>query len=271
MTYRLLAVDLDGTIMDENLSVSVRVRRALRLAQEAGVKVTLASGRPSHQTLTMARELGIREPLISYQGAVIVEPDSGLVMWHRGVQRELALDFVRYVRSRGWDLCIFVDGKLYAESTSESVRFYAGFSPSREKIHVVERLESLLDTEPTKLIVVVEERLGAQVALELQQHFEGRLQVVQSFSRFVEATDLEATKGKALALLAEKLGIPQQQTMAIGDQDNDASMLAWAGLGVAMGSASASVKSLANYIAPEITDDGAAVAIERFILGVGSD
>jgi hydroxymethylpyrimidine pyrophosphatase-like HAD family hydrolase len=101
----------------------------------------------------------------------------------------------------------------------------------------------------------------------LQARFAGRLCIVRSFPRFVEATNLAATKGQALKFLAHKLGVAQDETMAIGDNDNDADMVAWAGLGVAMGNASDAVRKVADYIAPHIGADGAAEAIDRFVLG----
>jgi len=113
---------------------------------------------------------------------------------------------------------------------------------------------------------VTEVKQAALVDDMLRTRFAGRLCVVRSFSRFVEGTNLAVSKGQALAFLAQMLGMSPAETMAIGDNDNDADMVAWAGLGVAMGNASAAVKAVARYVAPPIEEDGAAVAIERFIL-----
>jgi hypothetical protein len=102
---------------------------------------------------------------------------------------------------------------------------------------------------------------------DLQARFDGRLQVVRSWSRLVEATGPNASKGEALACLAAHLGIPQPATMAIGDQDNDVSMIAWAGLGLAMGNASPAARGAARVIAPPLEAEGVVWAIERYILG----
>lgn len=95
---------------------------------------------------------------------------------------------------------------------------------------------------------------------------DGRLHVVRSHRFFVEGNPLQATKGQALARLAGWLGIARSEVMAIGDQGNDTDMVAWAGLGVAMGNAVPQVKAVADYIAPPVDEDGAAVAIERFLV-----
>ena len=268
MIYRLLAVDLDGTIVDEDLRISARVQAALLQAQDAGVHVTLASGRPPGQMRAVAKDLSIHEPIICYQGAVVKDPDTLEVHLHHGVPVHLAREFIDFARGHGWSLCMFLDDQLYAERFTSEIRFYAEYSPIPEEVQVVDDLHSILELAPTKLLVIVEAEEGAAVDAILQARFAGRLKIVRSFPRFVEATSLAATKGQALAALAKMLNVSQDQTVAIGDNDNDADMVAWAGLGVAMGNASPKVKAAADYVAPTIDADGAAEAIERFILGV---
>jgi len=267
MIYGLLAVDLDGTIVDKDLRISARVRATLLRAQDAGVHVTLASGRPSGQMLAVAKDLSIHGPVICYQGAVVQDPDTQEVYLHHVVAVHLAREFIDFARRHGWSLCMFLDDQLYAERFTPEIRFFAEYSPIPEEVQVVEDLHRILGLAPTKLLVIVEAEEGASVDAILQARFAGRLKIVRSFPRFVEATSLAATKGQALAALAQMLNVSREQTVAIGDNDNDADMVAWAGLGVAMGNASPKVKAAADYIAPTIDADGAADAVERFILG----
>lgn len=264
--FRLLALDLDGTIVDSRLQVSARVRHALRLAMQAGVRITLASGRFFGSMRLFANDLAIREPLICFQGALIQDPVSEEVYFRCGVPLDLAHEFIAVGRQHGWDMCLYLDDRLYVERITPLVRFYAEYSPIQEEPHPVGDLRAFLTREPLKLLVVVEAGQAAAVDAVLQQRFAGRLRVVRSFSQFVEGTNLAVSKGRALSFLAQKLGIPQAETMAIGDHDNDADMVAWAGLGVAMGNASAAVKAVADYVAPPLEEDGAAEAIERFVL-----
>jgi hypothetical protein len=100
----------------------------------------------------------------------------------------------------------------------------------------------------------------------MRQRFESRMEIVRSHAKFVEGNPLGVSKGDALGRLADHLRIPQKQVMAIGDQGNDVSMIAWAGVGVAMGNGSRAAKAVADWIAPPFSENGAAVAIERFIL-----
>lgn len=248
------------------MQVSSGVRRALRLAQEAGVHVTLASGRFFPSMRVFAADLGIREPVICHQGAVVRDPISGRVYFHCGVPLPLAYELIDLVRAHDWDLGLYMGDLLYAERMTPLLEFYAGYSPVREEVHVVPDLRAFPDSDPLKLLVVAEPEQAGVADATLRQRFAGRLRVVRSFSKFVEATNQVVSKGRALAFLAQRLGVAQSETMAIGDNDNDADMVAWAGLGVAVGNASARVMQAARYVAAPMEQDGAAEAIERFVL-----
>ncbi len=266
MHYHLIALDLDGTIVGPDMRVSPGVYEALHQAREAGVHVVLASGRPFEEMRVFARGLGIHQPLICYQGAVVQDPTTEELYLHVGVPLELAHEFIHLARERDWDHCLFLDNRLYAERVTPRVRFYAEYSPVGVGLHPVEDLLTILSHQPTKLVVTVDAEHGAAVNDVLQARFAGRLRIMRSFPCFVEATNLAASKGQALAFVARMLHVSQAETIAIGDQDNDADMVAWAGLGVAMGNASSAVRAVADWVAPSIDRDGAARAIERFIL-----
>lgn len=265
LPYRLLALDLDGTIVDGSLQISPRVRRALRAAMDSGVHVTLASGRPFDGTRLFADELGIREPLICHQGALVRDAGSGEVYLRRALARHLGHEFVDIVRQHGWDLVVTLDDEQYVERLTPALRVLLDLSPTPSKAQLVADLKAL-PQDPLRLLIVVDAAEAGAVANLLRERFAGRLLIVRSFAQFVEATDLAASKGQALAFLAQKLGVSQAQTVAIGDHDNDADMVAWAGLGIAMGNASAAVKAAANHVTATIAEDGAALAIEQFIL-----
>lgn len=262
----MIALDLDGTIVGPDMRVSPRVREALHQAREAGLYVILASGRPCEDMRVFAQDLGIHEPLICSQGAIVQDPVTEEIYFQVGVPLDLAHEFIRFARDQAWDHCLFLDNRLYADRVTPRVRFYAEYSPVGVPVYPVDDLLAILSHEPTKLVVTVDAEQGAAVNDLLQSRFSERLRIVRSFPCFVEATDLAASKGQALALVAQMLHVPQADTMAIGDNDNDADMVAWAGMGVAMGNASPAVRAVADWVAPPIDEDGAARAIERFIL-----
>jgi Cof subfamily protein (haloacid dehalogenase superfamily) len=267
LPYRLLALDLDGTIVNGSLQISPRVRRALCGAMDSGVHVTLASGRPFDATRVFASDLGIQKPLICHQGALVRDACSGATYFRCTLPRHLADEVIDIVREHGWVLCLTLDDEQYVERPGPALRLLLELSPTLSEAHVVADLKALSDDALRLLVVAPSPTEADTIDKLLHERFAGRLAIVRSYSHFVEATDLGASKGQALAFLAQRLGVSQAETMAIGDNDNDADMVAWAGLGVAMGNASAAVKAAAKHITATLAEDGAALAIERFILG----
>ncbi len=122
---------------------------------------------------------------------------------------------------------------------------------------------------PIKGLMIVEPGMGEEMAAELHAIFDGRLTVLRSHELFTEVTPPKASKGNALAFLAARYGISQAETLAVGDSDNDISMIRWAGLGVAMGNAAPEVIAAADWVAPPVAEDGLATIIERFVLKNG--
>ncbi len=262
---RLLALDLDGTLMDDDLVISPRVRSAVAAAQEHGVVVTLATGRMFDSTLTFARELDITAPLICYQGAFIQAPDSNGPLYRAMMEPALVREMLEWQAQRGWHLVLYADDDVFVAGQRCLETFYRTWLG--ERLVWVDDLFSVLEQhEPVKFLVVAEPPEADRIETEVRQRFEGRMEVVRSHALFVEGNPLGVSKGDALQRLAAHLDIPQAQVMAVGDQGNDVAMISWARVGVAMGNASPAAKAVADWVAPPLAEDGAAVAIERFVL-----
>lgn len=263
---RLLALDLDGTLMDDNMVIhSSRVRRAIAATQERGVVVTLATGRMLDFALPFARDLGISAPLICYQGGVIQAADSDVPLYLATMDPALMREVLEWQTQRGWHLVLYADDDVFLTERRHPDTFYRDMVG--ERLVWVDDLYSVLEWHrPLKFIIFVEPHEADHVETELRQRFGGRVEVARSHALIVEGNPPGVSKGDALCRLAAHLDIPQAQVMAIGDQDNDASMVAWAGVGVAMGNGSPTTKAAADWIAPPVAEDGAAVAIERFVL-----
>ncbi len=120
--------------------------------------------------------------------------------------------------------------------------------------------------EPMKFLIVAEPAEADRIETQMRRLAGGRMQVVRSHAMFVEGNPLQVSKGDALRRLSAHVSVAQEQVMAVGDQDNDVPMIAWAGVGVAMGNGSPAAKRASDWIAPPLAEDGAAVAIERFVL-----
>jgi Cof subfamily protein (haloacid dehalogenase superfamily) len=268
---RLLALDLDGTLMDDDMVIrSVRVRRAITAAQERGVAVTLATGRMFDYTLPFAQDLGITAPLICYQGGLIQAPDADTPIYHATMELGLTHDILEWRARQKWQLVLYADDAVFLDERQYPMTFYHDMLG--ERLIWVDDLSTVpTQHEPVKFLVFVEPHEAEQIEAELRERFEGQLEITRSHALIVEGNPLGVSKGDALRRLAAHLGIPQAQVMAIGDQDNDIPMITWAGFSVAMGNGSPAVKAAADWIAPPVTEDGAAVAIERFVLNEGKE
>lgn len=267
---RLLALDLDGTLMNDDMVIkSARVRRAIAAAQAQGVVVTLATGRMLDATLPFARELDITAPLICYQGALIQSPGANTPLYRATMAPALLRKVLEWGRERGEHLVLYAGEDVFLEEKRFSKTFYREMLGRR--LVWVDDLVSVLDHQvPIKFVIFVESQEASRVRGDLQSKFDGQMELTRSHEVIVEGNPLGVSKGGALSRLAARLEVPQSRVMAIGDQDNDISMVAWAGVGVAMGNGSAATKAAADWVAPSVEEDGAAVAIERFVLNAPS-
>jgi Cof subfamily protein (haloacid dehalogenase superfamily) len=262
MPIKLIACDLDGTLIDDKLTISPRLRQAIRHAQQAGVTVTIATGRGYPTTQHFAAELGIRAPLICYQGAQIVLAD-GTVVHERTMPRRHIRTAVALCARNGWELSVYRDDQIYVTAAQHDRAFYERWFSL--PVHEVADLVAALPGDPIKFIIATVDASEAdEVERALRAQAAGQFQVMRSHAWFVEGLAGDVSKGNAVARLAQRLNVKQAEVLAIGDSGNDRSMVAWAGVGVAMGNASADVKAVADVIAPAQELDGAAWAIERY-------
>lgn len=269
----LLALDVDGTLIDEKMVIPEPVRHAVARAQELGVTVTLATGRMLEATLPFARELRIEAPLICYQGGLIQAPSADRPLYRATMDRQLVRDALAWRADRAdqaWHMVLYADDALFLAEQRYPESFYRDLLG--QNLHWVDDLSSVLSRhEPVKFLFMADPHEADQIEAAMRQHFEGRMEIVRSHANFVEGNPLGVSKGDALSRLADHLGVPRERVMAVGDQGNDIPMIDWAGIGVAMGNASPAAKPVADWVAPPFSEHGAAAAIERFILkGAGS-
>jgi Cof subfamily protein (haloacid dehalogenase superfamily) len=265
LKYKLIAADLDGTLVGEDAIISPKLKDAVRRAMGKGVRFTIATGRAFGSALPFAQELGINAPLICYQGGLIKDRLSGQVIYEQSVPLPLVREVIRFTRQRGLHLNVYLDGRAYVERMTAEARYYARIA--KAAVYPVGDMLAFLDRDPMKFIIILSDD-GATKPLiaELGALFSGRMRFVRSYPCFAEGIPLDVSKGHALARLAGHLGLPLGETIGIGDNDNDLELVEWAGLGVAMGNASPAVKAAADYIAPPVDEEGVIEVIERFIL-----
>lgn len=270
---QLLVLDIDGTIAGESNQIRASVKQAIQTAALRGVMIAIATGRMYRSALRFHQEVGSTLPLLAYQGAWIQDPTTQQLLRHWSVSKQTAiqlLDYFEQPRLRSLlSVHFYINDQLYVREITPETQIYVERS-GIEAIAVGD-LRQVLTTEPTKVLAlsddttIIDELLGTL----RRQYTPAELYLTKSVATFFEATNPVANKGAGVRYLTEELlGLQAANVMAIGDNFNDVEMLEYAGISVAMGNAPADVKAVAQWVAPSVEQDGAAAAIEKFVLSV---
>jgi Cof subfamily protein (haloacid dehalogenase superfamily) len=260
---RLLACDMDGTLFRQDLKISDAVQRALLRAQEQGVNVVLATGRMPAAARPFVELLKLAGPQIFANGA-LVQTTSGEVLFHRPIETPVARQVVE--QSRAWQLHLnaYVGDDVYVESMDAEADFTRKLN--RLEPILVPDLAAYVERPPTKMVIVQLPVAEAGLIRRFRERFGSTLLVSSSVPQYCELVDARVDKGRALRALTERLGLDEGEVAAIGDGDNDATLLEAAGLPIAMGNATPRLKTLAAHVVGSVEEDGVAQAIESFVL-----
>lgn len=264
MAIKLLAVDLDDTLLDKSSQVSPRCREAIKKAVEKGVTVTVATGRMYAAALPFARQLELDVPIITYNGALIKSSLSGEVFFEQALDQAVAADVLTLFRERGWYIQVYVGDQFYIAEPNERSRAYEELTKVKA-IPVGEDLYSMSE-HVLKMLSLANENEIQEISRVIQDKFKGKVFAPISRPTYLEIVHPSINKGRSLDFLASRLGITRNEVMAIGDSNNDLDMIEYAGLGVAMGNALPHVKAAANAVTLANDEDGVADAIYKYIL-----
>jgi Cof subfamily protein (haloacid dehalogenase superfamily) len=267
---RLIALDIDGTIIGDDHEVAERTTAAVRRAMELDVAVSLVTGRMVSSAMRFAVDLGLTGPIVGYQGGLIRAmplPDSrrlGKLLMHTPLPADAARSILEWTRARGLDPHVNHLERFILRADDPKADDYSAFMGANAEL--VPDLLQAIDHPVTKVLAVGEPPIPTEVAPLARVEFAGRADVTISHPRFLEFVAPGVSKGRAVRWLARRLRIPLAATLAIGDQWNDLEMLAEVGHGTAMPSAPREVRAAARYVAPPLEEDGAARMIEGLVL-----
>jgi len=266
MKIHLVAIDLDGTLLNsakEITDISAAILRAAR--EEAGVHVVLASARPPRSVLPFYRLLGLNSPMINYNGALVYDPAGQRVIMHKPIPAKIARGVVRLAREVYAD--VLVSGEVMDRWYTD--RFDPTYNTETGRVFppdVVEPVEAWADQSMTKLLLLGEPPRLAEIAAAIDRDFTHQLALVQTEPYMLQIMHATVSKAHALRVVAAEMNVPRERVMAIGDNANDVGMLQWAGVAVAMANAAPEALAVADYVTDHHDADGAAHAIRRIIL-----
>ncbi|HEV8546985.1 MAG TPA: Cof-type HAD-IIB family hydrolase [Candidatus Limnocylindrales bacterium] len=272
---KLIALDLDGTLIDDDLLLRDRTVAAVRAAVERGVSVSIVTGRMATSAVVFARQLGLTDPLVGYQGALIramPEADDGRLgrlLLHRPLAVDDTREAIEWTRSIGLDPHINHLERFIIRADDPRAEDYSAFLGGRAIL--TPDLLAWIRRPVSKVIAVSEEPMDESVLDAARQRFAGRASVTISHPRFLEFLRPGVSKGSAVRWLARRASVPLDNVLAIGDQFNDLEMLAAVGHGAAMPEAPGPVRAAARYVAPPLSEEGAAELIEELVLAAPSN
>ena len=267
---RLLALDIDGTLIGDDLVIGPRTHAAVRAAMARGVTVSLVTGRMTSSALRFARELELTAPIVGYQGGLIREmpaPGStrlGRLLVHTPLAADTARDVLLWTREHGLDPHVNHLERFILRADDPRADDYSAFMGARAEL--VPDIVAATTHPVTKILAVGEPPRPQDLAEAAAERFAGRADVTISHPRFLEFVAPGVSKGRAIRYLSRRLRIPLGATMAIGDQWNDLEMLSEVGHGVAMPTAPLAVRSVARYLAPPVGEEGVATMVEALVL-----
>lgn len=269
----LIAIDMDGTMLDDDHKVSERNKEAINRATEKGVKVVISTGRIYTSARYYSRLLGISTPIIACNGAYVCEHDRSKVIYEKSIPLNLCKSIIKLFEEAGVYYHLFDNDNFYTKELNHSSRKYYEWNlkqkeEDRININIIESPMSILEEKDARIykFVVVDEDQEKLDYVRDSLLRTGELEIVSSWKHNIEIMAKGVSKGKALEELNRILNISKDSVMAIGDNYNDISMLNFAGLPISMGNGEPKVKELAKYITDTNNKDGVAKAIEKFVL-----
>ena len=269
MKYKLLVLDVDGTLLNDEREISKRTLAALLKVQQMGVRIVLASGRPTYGLMPLAKTLELGNYggfVLSYNGCQIIKAQNGEILFERRINPEMLPYLEKKARKNGFAIFTYHDDTLITDSPdNEYIKNEALLN--NLKIIREDEFSTAIDFAPCKCMLVSDKE---KALIGLEQHWEkrlaGTLDAFRSEPYFLEVVPCGVNKANTLGALLEHLGVTREEVIAVGDGVCDVTMLQLAGVGAAMGHSQDSVKVCADYVTASNEEDGVALAVEKLIL-----
>ena len=261
---RLAALDLDGTLLNDEHVVTDRCCQALQKLSAQGVMVVLISGRMHRAILPISDQIGLENPIISYNGGMVKHPRTGEVIHHTPIPAVDATALVEYGNQEGLHLNFCLNDQLFIKEYNQWSELYE--KRTGVAATALGDLHELDGEEPTKMqILDTPEKIDLLLS-KCKTEFGGRLYVTRTQVEYIEFMNPQVSKGRALQALADQLDIPNDLIVAFGDGYNDETMMEIAGFRVAMGNSVDEIKAIADYTTETNQNDGVALAVEYLLL-----
>lgn len=266
MNYKMLVVDMDDTLLTDNHEISRENKEMLLRAQEMGVYVVLASGRPTSAMIEFAKELQCdvnNSFMISFNGSVITDLKEDKILFEHSLTKEQIHSLYDFSQQNNTHIITYIDGQIISERHSEYIDIEKNITGL--KLNIVSSFKDTVTTSAVKCILLEEPEYLKSVETVLKAAMPD-LSICMSKPFFLEAAPNGIDKGASIKILAEKLNIHQSEIIAVGNAGNDLTMVQYAGLGVWVDNVDAELRHFADVIVASNNNHGVAEVVRRFIL-----
>jgi hypothetical protein len=276
MAYKLVCIDVDGTLLNNKHKITKRTKEILLKAHELGVHIVISTGRMYTDAEYYSNLIGVKSPVIASNGAFIKEKDNDKVIYKDVLSESLSLELLGIFRKHHIKPYFCTPHKFYYGNIMFKLFYLAtkivGSRSNKLDVEYVfswDQWQKVLHIEKDNMVKSEIIYRDAALIYELRNELKNlsQLEIVDSSKYNIEITRKGVSKGKAVEMLASLYDLKREEIITIGDSENDLSMIEYAGLGIAMGNAADIVKQKADYITDSNDNEGVANAINKFILG----
>jgi len=264
--YKAVFIDMDGTLLKKDHTVSDANKQAIHQLQEKGILVVLISARPLHGMLPISKHVVTDDmPIVSLNGGYIVHNNE--VIFQSAISLPDAITINRELKDTALSSMYYSQMEWYAEVENDRIKKEQRITPVKIKIQPFP--ETLKEWEvgvtgPNKVLIAGDKELILSIEKRLNELHKGQLNIYKSQPEYLEVISLEASKASAIEFIIDRYGIGKKEIIAIGDNYNDKGMIEFAGMGIAMGNAPQEIKLAANYVTDTNNNDGVAKALHHF-------
>lgn len=276
MKYKMVCIDVDGTLMGQGRVISEDSKKVLIDAHNKGVEIVITTGRPYNNATSISKTIGLSSPVIAANGAIIRAKDTDEILYECPLSEEACIRILKVVKNHNVIAQFYTADKVFCNTwigmifdkifTARGIA--KGLKMDVKWVKTYNGLLKAFSINKNKFLKCViiganEEKVKAvrDDILNIKE-----LDCFRSGRRALEIISKGVSKGNAVKILAEKFGYEKEEIICIGDNENDISMIEFAGLGVAMGNAIDEVKEIADYVTGTNVNDGVAEVIKKFVL-----
>nr|WP_263313405.1 Cof-type HAD-IIB family hydrolase [Mammaliicoccus sp. Marseille-Q6498] len=266
MTYKYIVMDMDDTLLTSNNDISEKTLSYLKEKQQEGLKLILASGRPTAGMTKHAESLDLQNNggyIVSYNGAYVIDAKDNKIEFKQTISKEDAHQIIDFCRENNFFYLTYIDDEIIHDSTHEYMNIEGDLTGLPLKS--VKDIKEAINADVPKVMGVDYEEHIAKANDSLNGQFNDNISSTISKPYFLEFMDNKVSKGKSLQKLFDKIGVDFSEVIAFGDSLNDSDMIEKAGVGVAMGNANDTIKNIADLVTDDHDNDGIVVALEKIL------